>query len=151
MESGSWIAVWLRSRQHLAGDEEEVGGALGHADFSLWNTSENRERLEKQMAETVRIPLDEMPDQLRSILEQALRDKQTIVIDVDEDGFLTLKSGGSEEELELPPGKTEEDYRAFLDSFGSWEDVDTGQLLRDIRESRDKSRSASIFDLPHRL
>ena len=93
------------------------------------------------MAETIRIPLDEMPDRLRSIFERVLRDKEVVVVDVGEDGVVTLTSGEPEEEHSLPPGKTEEDYRAFLDSFGGWKDVDTDQLLRDIRASREISRS----------
>ena len=79
-----------------------------------------------------------MPERLRLIFERVLHDKQTIIIDVGEDGIVTLRADESEEGLELPPGKSEEDYRAFLDSFGAWEDVDTDQLLRDIRASREK-------------
>ena len=93
------------------------------------------------MAETVRIPLDEMPDRLRSIFERVLRDKEVVVVDAGEDGVVTLTSGEPQDARALPPGKSEEDYQAFLESFGSWEDVDTDQLLRDIRASRKISRS----------
>lgn len=89
------------------------------------------------MAEIVYIPLDEMPDRLRSVFERVLRDKEIVVVDAGEEGVVTLTFGSPEGgDLRLPPGKTEEDYRAFLDSFGGWKDVDTDQLVRDIRSSR---------------
>ena len=96
--------------------------------------------MEGVVAETVRIPLTEMPKRFRLIFERVLRDKQTIMIDAGEEGVVTLSSGDLNDLPSLPPDKTEDDYQAFLDSFGSWADVDTDQLLRDIRASRAKSR-----------
>jgi hypothetical protein len=36
--------------------------------------------------------------------------------------------------------KTQADYDAFISSFGSWRDVDTEALKREIREARGSSR-----------
>jgi hypothetical protein len=37
--------------------------------------------------------------------------------------------------------KTQADYEAFLSSLGSWRDVDTEALKRDIREARGSNRA----------
>jgi hypothetical protein len=94
------------------------------------------------VAETVRIPFEEFSNHLQTIFDRVLRDKQTVVVDAGEEGVVTLTSGEPEKERLLPPGKTEEDYQAFLDSFGSWENVDTDRLMRDIRSSRQISRAS---------
>lgn len=93
------------------------------------------------MAETVRIPLEEFSRHPRTILLRVVREGQVVIVDAGNEGVITLRSGEPDDVPELPAGKTEDDYRAFLDSFGSWREVDTERLLDDIRASRSISRS----------
>ena len=76
-----------------------------------------------------------MPDLMRITKEveiskkplKLLRDRKTVAILMPVATAVTSRKR---------PGKTKKDYEAFLSAAGSWKDVDTDTLLKNIYEGR---------------
>ena len=85
----------------------------------------------------VRIPIDEFKIRTSEILERVWRDRKTIEVEVDRGKVVSLHPTADTAEM------TQEDYEAFMSSFGSWSDLDAEQFLKGVYGSRDRLRSES--------
>jgi hypothetical protein len=79
-----------------------------------------------------RISLDEFSSNLVRIFERVISKGESVVIERGEGELVTLSPFPSS------APKTEEDWEAFRSAAGSWSDVDTDALKKDIYESRNR-------------
>lgn len=90
------------------------------------------------MVKEWRIPFEEFAAHIDQIIARVVDNRETIVIETEDDGVLTLQAGEPAEAAGHPEQtKSNEDYEAFLASAGSWSDLDADAFLEDIYASRD--------------
>lgn len=93
------------------------------------------------MASERHISYDELSADLGEVIEHIIRTREKVVVETDGGAIITLQASVPEgSQLDDPSQKTAEDYEAFLSAAGSWKDVDTDRLLKDIYASRRSSR-----------
>ena len=97
------------------------------------------------MAQTeTHIPLEEFAGNARSLVERAIREGVSLVVENDRGAQVIIKPVSTKRKR----GKkiTEADYQAFLASAGGWKDVDTEQLKTDIYADRRRSLQRPPLD-----
>lgn len=93
------------------------------------------ERKEKVMARELKtIDISSVPELLR-IVEEAREAREPRLLRRGREDLAILRPVKTASKRRKRT-KTEADYAAFLSSAGSWKDVDTDRLIRDIYESR---------------
>ncbi len=88
--------------------------------------------------ELKRIDISNVPDLLR-IAEEVRRSREPRLLGRDSEDLAIVAPVTSSPKRRMPRAKTKADYEAFLSAAGSWKDVDTDKLVRDIYESRRRS------------
>jgi hypothetical protein len=84
------------------------------------------------------VDISKSPDLLR-LVEEVRRSNTPRVLRADNEDVAVLIPVAETKRPKRKRVKTDADYRAFLDSAGSWADVDTEEFKRYIRERRDAS------------
>jgi hypothetical protein len=82
------------------------------------------------------LDITDNPDLLR-IAEEVRRSKTPRVLRAGDEDVAVVMPVADRTERRRKRAKTEADYQAFLDSAGSWADVDVDEFRRYIRERRD--------------
>jgi hypothetical protein len=73
---------------------------------------------------------------LDSFFERVALKNETIIVEKPNGDRVVLKPASATKATRRRRRRTAADYEAFLSSAGSWKDVDTDKLIKDIYESR---------------
>lgn len=82
------------------------------------------------------IDISHNPEMLR-LAEEVRRSKTPRVLRADDEDVAVVMPVAEHPKRKATRAKTDADYQAFLDSAGTWSDVDIDEFKRYIRERRD--------------
>ncbi len=78
------------------------------------------------------------------LVEEVNSTKQPRILKRDNETVAMLMPVGATVKPKKKPAKTKADYEAFFSAFGSWKDVDTDALLKNISATRKRSNRPPI-------
>lgn len=86
--------------------------------------------------ELMNIPYEEFASNLESLFERVARENEVIMVEKPDGARVVVKPVTGTKATRRRRVRTKADYEAFLSSAGSWKDVNTDKLIKDIYESR---------------
>jgi hypothetical protein len=90
------------------------------------------------MAKEIRIPFEEFRSQVQQVIERVIREQQVVVIETEGADVVTLHAGEPQgEPIVASRQKSPDDFRVFLETAGSWSDLDVDRFLSEVYASRD--------------
>ncbi len=89
------------------------------------------------------IDISNLPELVR-LAEEVNSTKQPRILKRDNETVAMLMPVGTTIKPKKKPAPTKADYEAFFSAFGSWKDVDTDALLKNISATRKRSNRPPI-------